>query len=990
MRNVTHSCMLILITSLLVFFLSGSLFGKVIYVNREAVGSQNGTSWQDAFLTITAAISAADYNDQLWIKDGIYTERIHIPNGVALYGGFAGTETAPSQRNYSVYLSIIDAQELGIAVTIDNSADAATRLDGCVVVRGSGVHGGGIKSISSAPTIVNNLIMYNKTDGAGAGISIWGIKYTPPEDVPFIANNIIAENRSGNDEGDGGGIAVVNSSPIIVDNYLVRNEATRNGGAIACWQSSEPLIANNLILGNSASVPMNDFTDYGTETTGGGAIFASSTDLDGTPIDNSVAAPQIYNNVIAANAALKGGGICIINSIRTDLGVAEIINNTLTSNQGGGVYWSNTTPTIINNLIAYNSIGLYQYVTGITGYVIRANCLFGNQIHNESTDYSGLPTLTGMDGNISVDPLLVDYRFGKLNLQPGSPCIDAGLLSAADPSWMDMDGQDRIQGGGVDIGADESDGTLWDGGRIVVRVKPGGSDSFDGQSWATAKQTVTAAIAAVQNSGGEIWVAAGTYLEHLTLPAFVHVYGGFAGHETEQTQRNSVANSTILDGAGTPRILTIVNAGYLVSALDGFTVQHGGTYTDGNLFAVVPTQGIGGGIYMRVTSPLIENNTIQYNSLGTPYAALFARGGGIACFMSYPVIKDNIIRWNEVLAADGLGGGIYCNLSGPWIENNLMTQNYCGRGAAVYGYASTPRIKGNTVMGNQMYALPPVYMGAAEGAVDLNLCPAFLIDGNCFEDNQASVGAAITVMSNDTGIIRNNLIVSNSAYDVSSQGGGIGGGIYCINLLTPTGVLSIMNNTFSDNTAANTLFGERGGAIGLQLLSSTVLIANNVMAFNSSGVWLDPSRPLLPALSSNCMYNAGGNYVNLAADPTDLILDPGFVNIAGGDYHVVFDSVCINAADPSVTDIGQGDMDGLPRVRYGCADIGAYEVFPIAGDFEPDEDVDAADLVWLVSYWLDGSCADPDWCGGADLKKDGRVELSDIAVFARYWLAGMP
>ncbi|HPC64698.1 MAG TPA: right-handed parallel beta-helix repeat-containing protein [Anaerohalosphaeraceae bacterium] len=974
--------------SVLFLSLSGHLYGKIIYVNSNAGGSQDGTSWHNGFLTITAAINAADYNDQIWIKEGVYQERIHIPDGVALYGGFAGTETDLSQRDYNTYMSIIDAQYTGITVTIDNSADSTTRLDGCAVIRGYGIHGGGIKIIGSAPTIVNNLIIYNKTDGAGAGISVWGFKVVPPVEVPYIGSNVIVENRSGNDEGDGGGIAVIGSSPFIIGNTFLRNEATRNGGAIACWRSSQPLIAYNYIFANSASTPVNYYTDYITETDGGGAIFASSTDLDGWPIPDSVAAPEIYNNVIAANAAFKGGGICVINSIRTDLGVAEIINNTIVSNQGAGIYWSNTTPTIVNNLIAYNTIGLHQYVFGLTGCDIRANCVYGNQTQNDTLDYVGLSSQTGIDGNISAAPLLADYRFGKLHLQPGSPCIDAGLSAVIDANWTDdIDGQDRIQGGSVDIGADESDGTLWDTDHPIIRVKPDGNDEADGQSWATAKKTIGRALAAVQNSGGEIWAAAGTYPERINLSAYVYLYGGFAGNETERSQRNVVANPTILDGTGTPTIVTILNAGYLVCALDGWTVQNGGVYTDGNPFAVVGVQGIGGGIYMRVASPLIENNTIQYNSLGTPYAAYFARGGGIACFMGYPIIRDNVIRWNETLTFDSWGGGIYCNLSGPWIENNLITQNHCGRGAAIYGYVSTPLIKGNTIIGNQMYALPPVYMGSPEGAVDLNLCPAFVIENNHFKNNQASIGAAITLASSDWGIIRNNLFIDNIAYDVSSMAGGSGGGIYCINPQNPTGTLSILNNTFSGNTATHLFYGERGGAIALQLLSENVLIANNVMAFNSSGIWLDSSRPYLPTLFSNCMYNTGSNYVNLPAGAGDIMQDPGFVNRTAGDYRLRHDSICINAANPNLADIGSADMDGQPRIRYGRADIGAFEVFPIAGDFEPDEDVDIADLAWIAARWLQTSCTCPGWCGGADLNKDGTVGLADIVLAADHWLA---
>jgi len=58
---------------------------------------------------------------------------------------------------------------------------------------------------------------------------------------------------------------------------------------------------------------------------------------------------------------------------------------------------------------------------------------------------------------------------------------------------------------------------------------------------------------------------------------------------------------------------------------------------------------------------------------------------------------------------------------------------------------------------------------------------------------------------------------------------------------------------------------------------------------------------------------------------------------------------------------------------------------PLAGDFEPDCDVDADDLALLIYYWL-ASCGD---CGGADLIADGVVNLADFAVLADNWLAGL-
>jgi len=92
---------------------------------------------------------------------------------------------------------------------------------------------------------------------------------------------------------------------------------------------------------------------------------------------------------------------------------------------------------------------------------------------NGAYDYSALIDPTGTDGNISVDPRLADPQHGNTHIQPDSPCVDAGGNADAFGDF-DMDGQPRVQplGGTVDIGADESDGTVWPAGsNVIVRVQ---------------------------------------------------------------------------------------------------------------------------------------------------------------------------------------------------------------------------------------------------------------------------------------------------------------------------------------------------------------------------------------------------------------------------------------------------------------------------------------------------------------------------------------
>ena len=57
-------------------------------------------------------------------------------------------------------------------------------------------------------------------------------------------------------------------------------------------------------------------------------------------------------------------------------------------------------------------------------------------------------------GNITEDPAFVDYSNGNLQLQSNSPCINSGNNAYVVGS-TDLDGNPRIVGGTVDIGAYE-------------------------------------------------------------------------------------------------------------------------------------------------------------------------------------------------------------------------------------------------------------------------------------------------------------------------------------------------------------------------------------------------------------------------------------------------------------------------------------------------------------------------------------------------------
>lgn len=55
-------------------------------------------------------------------------------------------------------------------------------------------------------------------------------------------------------------------------------------------------------------------------------------------------------------------------------------------------------------------------------------------------------------------------------------------------------------------------------------------------------------------------------------------------------------------------------------------------------------------------------------------------------------------------------------------------------------------------------------------------------------------------------------------------------------------------------------------------------------------------------------------------------------------------------------------------------------------DLNSDEVVDFRDFAIFSLQWSSGGCDDPDWCGGADIDRDGDVDHNDLGLFVEYWL----
>lgn len=230
----------------------------------------------------------------------------------------------------------------------------------------------------------------------------------------------------------------------------------------------------------------------------------------------------------------------------------------------------------------------------------------------------------------------------------------------------------------------------------------------DGANWANAFPTVQAGINAGKG-GDEVWVAAGTYKQAITLKPGVKLYGGFTGTESARSQRNIAANVTILgttdQSAWVPDSVVTAPAGCgRDTVLSGFTISRGSGKSTGSRF-------YGGGVYCDNSSPTIEFDTIVGNFT---WSQMIGRdwigggsGGGIACYNgAAPLFTGNVIARNSAQFAliggdGGLGAGVYCNNSSPTLVNNIIVSNSGSSGSGIIGEGtSSPTLVNNIIAFN--------------------------------------------------------------------------------------------------------------------------------------------------------------------------------------------------------------------------------------------------------------------------------------------------
>lgn len=610
------------------------------YVRPGGNDGASGLSWTSAFKTLQKALSVAT-SGQVWVAAGTYYPDVmgsvnsndrqasfKLKNNVQIYGGFKGNETALSQRNLALYVSILsgDIDQVegpgsnSYRVVESNRVNNTAVIDGFTIMKGNANY--------------NN---YNYDRGGGMYNEL---------SSPVIRNCTF----KGNYATYGGGISNVFASPTIINCIFSSNTAYEDGGGL--------LIAGGLndtltkVLNCRFSNNMVADTGFG-----GGAIGIWS------------AFVNLTNCTFWKNKAPYGGAMYTNTSYNT-----RVVNCSFADNESA------------NGEIGYNWESNISFNNSI---LWSKNTLFSNVRTTIPITYSIVKGGYTGTGNLDKDPWFINSANGDLMIGGCSPAINAGDPGTV-TSTVDIDSNSRVVYGRVDMGAyeyqDFSEGSII----YVKKDTSGRKDGSSWENAFNNLQDAIVFSGGCRNKS-EIWVTEGTFYPDegpgianndrsatFRMRNNLALRGGFIGTENP-SQLDYSRGRTILSGEIQQDSIkdnnsyNIVTCGVVNSSaeIDGFIIQSG--------YATGPStwQGRGGGLVItgggfNPATPIILNCDFIGNNA--------YEGGAIAAMDASPYIRNCTFTNNLSYGGGAIRHFMSCSST---IVNCTFTGNNAGEGGAI-------------------------------------------------------------------------------------------------------------------------------------------------------------------------------------------------------------------------------------------------------------------------------------------------------------------
>ncbi len=451
-----------------------SALAMLCYVDAGATGMQDGTSWENAFTDLQSALGGSACS-QVWVVAGLYrpgtaadrTATFQLKDGVSLYGGFAGTETARDQRDPSANPTILSGDLKGDDVGFVNNAEnvyhvvtgaTGASLDGFTITAGNAngeafyIYGGGVYNDASSPALTDVIIRGNHAKVCGGGMSnlsnsnpiLTGVTFSGnaaaldifngfgggmynEDSSPVLVKVSFTGNSTKGSNGRGGGMYNFAGSPTLMDVTFTGNTSDNDGGGLYTLESDMVLenVTFNANLASKSGGGM--YVGSGSPGLTNVTFSSNSADTYGGGLRSKSSSPRLTNVTFSGNTAGRWGGAIYNDASRA------LIRDT--------IFWGNSAVEG-GAQIAVGGTGGGLLTPTLNDTVIQGGCPAGGTCSNIITANPRLGTLGNYGGYTWTMPLL-----------PGSSALDAG--NDATCAATDQRGVARPQGAHCDIGAFE-------------------------------------------------------------------------------------------------------------------------------------------------------------------------------------------------------------------------------------------------------------------------------------------------------------------------------------------------------------------------------------------------------------------------------------------------------------------------------------------------------------------------------------------------------